>query len=57
MKPKTAWIISAILFCAVVRSEVVTMLVLGCGLVPVVLKLLGARYDADHPGGHHYYDD
>ena len=57
MKPKTWWIIGAILFCAIVRSEILTMIVLVALLVPVVLKLLEAVYDADHPDGPHYFKD
>lgn len=57
MKASTWWIIGAILFCAIVRSEILTMIALGCGLLPVALKLLEAAYDADHPSGYHYYED
>lgn len=57
MKPKTWWIIGAILFCLIVREPIVTLLVLLVLLVHPVLRLIEAAYDADHPDGPHYFDD
>jgi len=49
MKTKTVVIIGAILFCLVVRNEIVTMLVLLALLIPVVFKVLEAAAMIDDP--------
>ena len=47
MKTKTVWIIGAFLFCAIMKSAIVTLLVLLAFLLPVAGKILefGARAD------------
>lgn len=49
MKTKTVWIIGAILFCAVAKSAIVTLLVLSVILTPVVGKVLEFSARADDP--------
>ena len=49
MKSKTVWIIGAILFCAVMKNAIVTLLVLSVILTPVVSKVLEFSARADDP--------
>lgn len=58
MKAKTWWIIGAILFCAIVRSEIVTLLVLAALLIPQALKLITIAGQVDDPVFRSkYYED
>ena len=51
MKPKTVWIISAILFAAIVHDEVVSGIIAIVLIAPPCLKFVGKMLDADrHPG-------
>lgn len=49
MRPKTVWIIGAFLFCAIMKSAIVTLLVLLAFLLPVVGKVLELGANADDP--------
>lgn len=49
MKPKTVWIIGAILFCVVAKSAIVTLAVLTAFLLPVAAKVLELGARADDP--------
>lgn len=49
MKPKTVWIIGAILFCLIVHNPIVTLLALAAGLAPVACKVLELGACADDP--------
>ena len=49
MKTKTVGIIGAVLFCAVVKDAIVTLLVLSVILLPVVGKVLELSARADDP--------
>lgn len=49
MKTKTVGIIGAILFCAVVKDAIVTLLVITAFLLPVVGKVLELGACADDP--------
>jgi len=57
MKPKTVWIIGAILFALVLRNEVVTWLILAALAIPLAGKILELGYEANNGKYRDYYDN
>lgn len=47
MRLKTVWVIGAILFCAVMKNAIVTLLILSALLAPVAGKALEFSANAD----------
>lgn len=56
MRPKTVWIIGAILFVLVMNNEILTLLVLAALLLPGALRMLELASDAE-TGRYRDYND
>lgn len=58
MRPKTVWIIGAILLALIINNEVVSWVILTALVLPPALKFAGTILDGHaHPGKYSEYSD
>lgn len=50
MRPKTAWLIGAILFALIINNEIVSWLILLAAVAPLIPRLLEIGYRIHNPG-------